>query len=65
MNFICKKEAECRKLQSEMDRHRRARQLAIFEINRIKTSTRKMKPGQIPSGDAQRWLTKVNKLLTI
>ena len=59
MNQICKKEAECRRLQSSLERHRRARQLAIFEINRLKTATRKMKPGQVPSGEAQRWLTKV------
>ena len=59
MNQICKKEAECRRLQSELERHRRARQLAVYELNRLKTATRKLKPSQIPSGDAQRWLSKV------
>ena len=59
MSVICKKQHKCNQLESELERHRRARQLSIFEINRIKTATRKMKPGAVPSGDAQRWLVKV------
>ena len=59
MNQLCKKERECVAIESQIARHKRARQLSIFEMNRIKTATRKMKPGVTPSGEAQRWLCKV------
>ena len=61
MSHICKKERECDKLEADINRHKRARQLAAFEMNRIKTVTRKLKLNVTPSGEDQRWLTKVNK----
>ena len=59
MNHICKKERECLRLEAEINRHKRARQLASFELNRIKTVTRKLRLNVTPSGEDQRWLTKV------
>ena len=59
MNVLLKKKDELSQLTAERKRHCRARQLAVFELNRVKTTVRKLRLGTIPSGDDQRWLTKV------
>ena len=67
MSHIVKKEREAEIMETDIRRHKRARQLAVFEINRLKTATRKLRPNVTPSGEAQRWLCKVviitNKIL--
>ena len=59
MSHICKKERQCEGIESDIRRHKRARQLAAFELNRMKTVTRKLRLNVTPSGEDQRWLTKV------
>ena len=61
MHAIIKKKDELSQLTADRKRHARARQLAVFELNRVKTTVRKLRLGTIPSGDDQRWLTKVRK----
>ena len=48
--------------QIEKRRHNRNRQLATFELNRVKTTVRKLRLGTVPSGDDQKWLNKVSQL---
>ena len=59
MSHIFKKEQLRDQLESDLMRHKRARQLSIFEINRIKVATRRMRPNIVPAGPAARWLEKV------
>ena len=59
MSHICKKEYNCTRMEALIKRHKRARQLAAFELNRIKTVTRKLRLNVTPSGEDQRWLSKV------
>ena len=65
MSHICKKERECDRIEADIKRHKRARQLAVFEIGRVKTVTRKLRLNVTPSGEEQRWLTKVNETFII
>ena len=60
MSHICKKERECCQIEADINRHKRARQLASFELSRMKTVTRKLRLNVTPSGEDQRWLTKVS-----
>ena len=50
-------------LLSDQKRHNRARQLSVYELNRIKTTVRKLRLGIVPSGEDQKWLSKVNLLV--
>ena len=59
MSHIFKKEQLRNQLENDLARHKRARQLSIFEINRIKAATRRMRPNIVPFGPAVRWLEKV------
>ena len=59
MSHLCKKEQRCTQIEAELNRHKRARQLSIFEINRIKAATRRMRPNFAPFGPAIKWLNMV------
>ena len=62
---ITNKKCLLKQLISDQKRHNRARQLATFELNRVKTTVRKLRLGTVPSGEDQKWLNKVCDLKCI
>ena len=60
MSHICKKEQHRAQLEADLARHKRARQMAVFEITKIKTAIRRMRPNIAPHMQWERWLHKVN-----
>ena len=63
MNDIINKTSLLGELCGDQKRHNRARQLATFELSRVKTTVRKLRLGTVPSGDDQKWLNKVHDLI--
>ena len=65
MSHICKKQQYCEQLEADLARHKRARQMAVFEITKIKTAIRRMRPNITPHMQMERWLHKVSLSLKI
>ena len=65
MSHICKKQQRCAQLEADLARHKRARQMAVFEITKIKMAIRRMRPNITPHTQMERWLHKVTYSLKI